>query len=319
MTSFRTEIDPESPDWRINYPDHIGMMGSCFAEHIGAQLIKRRFKVDLNPFGVLFNPVSIASGLQRLISAKPYAIDDLFVRDGLWHSFDHHSRFSATDPVAVLEMMNGRLEQSSKNFRQIKYLFITFGTARVFHHLESGRIVSNCHKVPASEFQYSLLRIGDIVRLYTRIFNELEQLNPELEIVLTVSPVRYWKDGPAGNQISKSTLLLAVSELVSNFNSVNYFPAYEIFMDDLRDYRFYGEDLLHPGTAGVQYVWKKFADCYFSEQAHQISKRVEKIEKDKSHIPLNPESDTHKGFLERVDKKISALQNEYPGLDLDFS
>lgn len=319
MTSFRTVVDPESPEWRLNYPDQIGMMGSCFAEHIGNHLIKQKFKVDLNPFGVLFNPVSIASGLQKLIGYQSYTIDDLFVRDGLWHSFDHHSRFSGTDPVKVLEKMNGRYEQSSEKFRQMKFLYITFGTARVFHHLKSGKIVSNCHKLPASEFQYSLLRIGDIVRLYTRIFNELKQLNPDLRIVLTVSPVRYWKDGPNGNQISKSTLLLAVSELVSSFNSVSYFPAYEIFMDDLRDYRFYGDDLLHPGSAGVQYVWKRFTECYFSEQTHRISTRVEKIQKDKSHIPLNPESDSYSGFLENVEAKISAFKKDYPDLDLDFS
>ena len=318
MSTFRTEITPDPPGWQISYPDRLLLMGSCFAEHIGNGLINRLFQVDLNPFGVLFNPVSIGGGIQRLITGHPYTLDDLFFRDGLWHSFDHHSRFSGTDPLEVVARINERLNSSRELLKETSIFMITFGTARVFHHLPTGRIVSNCHKLPAQEFQYNLLRIGDIVRLYTLLIQEINKINPDIRIVLTVSPVRYWKDGPNGNQISKSTLLLAVSELVENFSNAYYFPAYEIFMDDLRDYRFYDEDLLHPGKAGIAYVWQKFAGTFFSAETQEIIRRVEKIQKDRSHIPLNPESETYRQFQEKLNQKISQLQSDYPDYPFRF-
>lgn len=318
MSSFRTEITPDNPGWTIHYDNQLLMMGSCFAENVGNELKTRLFQVDLNPFGVLFNPVSIAGGMQRLIQNNPYETDDLFFRDGLWHSFDHHSRFSGTDPNEVLQNINLRLKGSAHVLSQATVFFITFGTARVYHHIQSGRVVANCHKLPAAEFNTSLLRVGDIVKLYTRIIQDILQVNPTIQIVLTVSPVRHWKDGANGNQLSKATLLLAVSELVKNIVNVSYFPAYEMFMDDLRDYRFYAEDLIHPGSSGIAYIWEKFCACYFSEEAQTIMKRVEKIQKDRAHIPLNPESDTYRLFQEQVNKKMHALQSDFPQLNFSF-
>lgn len=313
MHTFRTEIDPENPGFSISHRDQLMMMGSCFAEHMGEYLRSLQFRIDLNPFGILFNPVSIAGGIQRLLTEQPYELEDLFVRDGLWHSFDHHSRFSGTDPLEVLEVINTRLGESAQTLKSANYFFITFGTARVYHHLKSGRVVSNCHKLPGAEFSYELLRVGDIVRLYTRLLQDLIHVNPDIRIILTVSPVRYWKDGPAGNQVSKSTLILAVSELVSNFEEASYFPSYEIFMDDLRDYRFYGDDFLHPAPAGISYVRQKFSQCYFSEETKEMTRRIEKILKDRSHIPLNPGSDAYREFQQSLEKKTEALKKDYPG------
>lgn len=318
MSNFRTTVVPDPPSWNISYPDKILMMGSCFAEHIGENLKNRLFKIDLNPFGVLFNPVSIGGGIQRLINGQPYSVDDLFFRDGLWHSFDHHSRFSGVDPLAVTSHINQKLDNSRSSLLSAKALYITFGTARVYHHVKSGRIVSNCHKLPANEFQYDLLRIGDIVRLYSRLFKEILNLNPGIQVVLTVSPVRYWKDGANGNQISKSTLVLAASELSNEFEQVSYFPAYEIFMDDLRDYRFYDEDLIHPGKPGIAYVWQRFAETYFNKATRDIMARVEKIQKDRSHIPLNPDSDAYQVFLSRLEERIKQLQADFPHLGFSF-
>lgn len=318
MKEFRTVVSPDQPGWSIDYSEQVVMMGSCFAENIGNKLINRLFSVDLNPFGVLFNPVSIAGGIQRLISQEEYGMDDLFFHQGLWHSFDHHSRFSGTDPIEVLDGVNKRLIESSQKLREAKSLFVTFGTARVYHYLKTGRVVSNCHKLPAAEFQNQLLRIGDIVRLYTRIFQDIWHINPDLNIVLTVSPVRYWKDGPNGNQISKSTLLLAMSELVKDFEKASYFPAYEIFMDDLRDYRFYDQDMLHPGQAGIDYVWDKFSKCYLDEETRSIMAKVEKIKKAKSHIPINPETEAYKEFQKNLEEKIRILRSDYPELDFNI-
>ncbi len=318
MKVFRTEITPDQPEWSIAYESPLMMMGSCFAESIGDKMNERLFQIDLNPFGVLFNPVSIGGGIQRLITEEEYSMDDLFFHQGLWHSFDHHSRFSGTDPVEVLEGINKRLEDSSANLKKAARLFVTFGTARVYHYVKTGRVVSNCHKVPSGEFRNQLLRVGDIVRLYTMIFQELWHINPNLDIILTVSPVRYWKDGPNGNQISKATLLLAVSELVEKYGKVGYFPAYEIFMDDLRDYRFYASDMLHPGQAGIEYVWDKFSSCYFGDETRSIIKRVEKIIKSKSHIPRNPDTDTYREFQKQLEKKIQSLKSDYPDLSFDL-
>jgi len=318
MKAFRTEVTPDKPDWSISHAGSYMMMGSCFAEHIGDMMTERCFEIDLNPFGVLFNPVSIAGGIQRMISSQEYVVEDLFFYQGLWHSFDHHSRFSGTDPLEVLDSINKRLSSSAVNLRKIKSLFITFGSARVYHYVKTGRVVSNCHKVPAGEFQNQLLRVGDIVRLYSRIFQELWLFNPDLNIVLTVSPVRYWKDGPNGNQISKATLLLAVSEMVEKFDRISYFPAYEVFMDDLRDYRFYGQDMLHPGQSGIDYVWEKFSECYYSNETRSVIAKVEKIIKAKSHIPRNPDTEENQKFINKLEGKIQALKKEFPDLSLDL-
>jgi len=318
MKVFRTEITPDQPNWSLSYTGSLMMMGSCFAEHIGNKMIERLFQVDLNPFGVLFNPVSIAGGIQRMITTEEYGMDDLFFHQGLWHSFEHHSRFSGTNPVEVLDGINKRLKVSAANLRQIKSLFITFGTARVYHYVKTGRVVSNCHKVPAGEFQTQLLRVGDIVRLYTRLFQELWHLNPDLNIVLTISPVRYWKDGPNGNQISKATLLLAVSEMVKKFDRISYFPAYEIFMDDLRDYRFYDQDMLHPGKSGIDYIWDKFSGCYYSNETSGVVARIEKIIKDRSHIPRNPDTDAYRKFQIQLKEKIQSLKSDYPNLNFEL-
>ena len=315
MKDFRTEIIPEQPGWFLEHSDQTLMIGSCFAEHIGKGLLERYFRIDLNPFGVLFNPVSIAGGIQRLISGDAYVIDDLFVYQGLWHSFDHHSRFSGLDPVEVLDRINQQLKESSDKLKKTTRLYITFGTARVYHYKKTGRIVSNCHKVPAQEFENQLLRVGDIVRLYTKIIQDLLHINPDLKLVFTVSPVRYWKDGHNGNQISKATLLLAISELTKKFEQLSYFPAYEIFMDDLRDYRFYDQDLLHPGPAGIAYTWRKFEETYFTPDIIKLNNRIEKIIKARNHKPRNPDTDEYQKFLEDLRNKEEQLKREHPEID----
>ena len=316
MKDFRTEINPEHPGWYLSHTDQTLMIGSCFAEHIGARLIEQSFNLDLNPFGVLFNPVSIAGGIQRLITGDAYQIEDLFVHQGLWHSFDHHSRFSGTDPLEVLNRINQQLNDSSERLKSTGKVFITFGTARVYHYKETGRVVSNCHKVPAQEFENHLLRVGDIVWLYTRIIHELIHINPELKIVFTISPVRYWKDGPMGNQVSKATLLLAVSELIKNFDQLSYFPAYEIFMDDLRDYRFYDQDLIHPGASGLSYIWRKFGETYFTTETLDLNNRIEKLVKATKHKPRNPDTKEYQKFLEDLNNKKEQLHNDHPNINL---
>lgn len=313
---MRTEVIIDKADFPFDYNNRVIFMGSCFSENIGGFLKERRFNIDLNPFGVLYNPVSIASGIHRLINPVDYKEEDLFYHQGWWHSFDHHSNFSHADKNVCLESINSRLKSAAESLRTAKYMFVTFGTARVFLQKSDGKVVSNCHQVPASLFDNQLLRVGDIVRMYTLLIQELASINEELKWVLTVSPVRHWKNGPVGNQVSKATLLLAANELKNNFSQVEYFPAYEIFMDDLRDYRYYDDDMLHPGSQGVSYTWKKFNDAYISDSARSNIKVVESFIRAKNHRPRNPGSDEHKEFMKKQSKSVFELSKKYPEMDL---
>lgn len=313
---MRTEVKIEKSDLPFGYGQKIIFMGSCFSEHIGSKLEQRKFDVDLNPFGVLYNPVSIASGLQRMLHGNPYSEEDLFFHQGWWHSFDHHGRFSHADKATCLEDINKRLAAGINSLRKSQYIFVTFGTAKVFHKLSSGRVVSNCHQVPADQFEIQLLRVGDIVRMYSLLIQEVAAFNRDLKWVFTVSPVRHWKNGPVGNQISKASLLLAVSELNEKFKNTGYFPAYEIFMDDLRDYRYYADDMLHPGSQGIEYTWDKFVDSYISPPALSIMKSVESLIRAANHRPRNTPSLEYRDFMNKNYTATLEIAEKHPEIDL---
>ena len=314
---MRTEVNIEKSLNPFGYEHHILFMGSCFSEHIGTRLRERKFNVDLNPFGILYNPVSIASGIQRMVKGRPYLEDDLFFHQGWWHSFDHHSSFSNADKTVCIEEINKRLELSAGNLSKAKYIFVTFGTALVFLETGSGKVVSNCHQLPAELFENQLLRVGDIVRMYSLLLNEVSALNRNLRWVFTISPVRHWKNGPVANQVSKSTLLLAVSELKSKFDNVEYFPAYELFMDDLRDYRYYSDDMLHPGSQGIEYTWGKFTGVYIDERAKGMIRNIESLMKAKNHRPRNTASEEYRAFRKNQYEKALKLSKENPAVDFN--
>jgi len=313
---MRTEVHTIKTKLPIDYENQFMMMGSCFSEHIGERLSQRKFNIDLNPFGVLYNPVSIASGIQRLLIQNPFEEEDLFFHQGWWHSFDHHSSFSHQDKQKCLEKINERLTISGQSLKNSAYIFVTFGTSRVYHQKSNGRVVSNCHQVPADLFETQLLRVGDIVRMYSLLIQELASINPGLKWIFTVSPVRHWKNGPEGNQVSKATLLLAVNELKEKYEQVDYFPAYEIFMDDLRDYRYYADDLLHPGTQGIEYTWKKFIEAFLTDKSINIMKLVEALIKAKNHRPRNAGSAEHIEFINKKYREAKLLADNNPYIDL---
>lgn len=316
---MRTEVIIPKSRSELSYDQDTIMMGSCFSEHIGERLLQRKFRLDLNPFGVLYNPVSIASGIQRLIKQNPFEENDLFYHQGWWHSFDHHSCFSNSNKDACLTNINERLTLSGNLLRKARQVFVTFGTSWVFHKKDNGRVVSNCHQAPAALFESRLLRVGDIVRMYVLLIQEIAAFNPELQWIFTVSPVRHWKNGPQANQISKATLLLAISELKEKFENVDYFPAYEIFMDDLRDYRYYADDMLHPGTQGIEYTWKKFTETYLGVQTMTIMREVEELARAKNHRPRNPGSADYLDFKRNMYLKTISLSDKHPYIDLsDF-
>ena len=300
---FRTEVMVLRAEFRIAYPDKIMMLGSCFVENISEKLLSANFQADVNPFGIVYNPVSVANSLYDLINNRAFTEDDLFLHQGVYHSFAHHSRFSDTNKEAVLEQINTRGKQSSAFLREATVLIITFGTANTYRLLSSDKVVSNCHKLPAKLFREERLSVNQIVEEWNRLIESL----PNLKILFTVSPIRHWKDGAHENQLNKATLLLAINELIKANKNCSYFPSYEIMLDDLRDYRFYAEDMIHPSSQAVDYIWEKFSNTYFDTKTKELIKEWESIQKALNHRPFNPDSEEHKQFLKEVEKRKEAF------------
>ena len=305
---FRTEIKIKKASFDINHKSKIMFLGSCFTENIGNILKKYKFNIDINPFGILYNPLSVKKSLEILLNNETFSESDLVKRDDIWHSFSHHSRFSGIKKTEVLENINTQLAVSSEFLRKANYLFITFGTAWTYFLKEDNEVVSNCHKFPAKDFERKLIEIDFIVSEMKSILDKLLAQNKNLKIIFTVSPIRHWKDGANGNQISKATLLLAIQKLRKEYYSASYFPSYELVIDDLRDYRFYADDMLHPNDLAVEYIREKFAECYFSSSTKEINKEIVAISKAESHRPFNPNSESHQKFLQKLNKRIEKLQ-----------
>ena len=230
---FFTEVEIPDCPWKIDYQSGVMMMGSCFTENIGQKLADLKFNIDLNPFGILYNPVSLANSLRRLMQPRQFIASDLFFDQGSWNSFSHHSRFSGSDRDQVLNTINRQLEQSSLFLKSTRLLVITFGTAWVYEWIQNGQVVANCHKIPAKEFRRYRLTIDEIAKEYNELHTELLKFNPNIKMVFTVSPIRHWKDGAIENQLSKATLLLSINQLIKRPGKdlCYYFPSYEILMD----------------------------------------------------------------------------------------
>ncbi|MFP4024714.1 MAG: GSCFA domain-containing protein [Thiohalospira sp.] len=316
MKTFRTTIQPKLSKYKITYHTPVLFMGSCFTENIGNKMYALKFPAMINPFGVLYNPASVQKGLEILIDQKAFNPGDLEFFNGQWFSFYHDTEYSHPDQQKCLEKINGSIKLAASHVRKSKYLFISFGTAWVYKYLKTERIVSNCHKIPAKEFERVKLGVEDIFVEWAKLINRLNELNKNLKIIFTVSPVRHWKDGAVQNQLSKSTLILAIHQLIKIFKNVEYFPSYEIMMDDLRDYRFYANDMLHPSNEAVEYIWNYFSETYFDDETKRITQDINKILQARSHRPLNPETELHKKFLQSQLKSVEKLSKKYPFIDL---
>ena len=258
--NFQTSVELPAGMPSVSHADHILLMGSCFAENIGRQLMDAGFQLDLNPFGILYNPLSVSSALREIIRNKEYNKQDLFAYKDLWHSPMHHGSFSAFTPEETLHTINSRLHHAYKKLPELNWLIVTMGTAYVYKQKESGQVVANCHQLPESHFLRYRLSVEEIVEDYTALITEMSALNPDLKWLFTVSPIRHIRDGMHANQLSKSTLLLAIDRLQQLFpERVFYFPSYEIILDELRDYRFYADDMLHPSPLAIRYLWECFS------------------------------------------------------------
>jgi hypothetical protein len=315
--SFFTEIQiPEFPN-QMDYSKSMMLFGSCFSENIGQKLIDLKFDVDMNPFGILYHPESIANSLRILLEKRIFTGNDLFQDQSLWNSFYHHSRFSDVDRDAALEKINNRISTSHEFLKKADFLIITFGTSWVYELKQTGQIVSNCHKIPATEFKRFRLGVFEITDVYRELLEQIWKLNPALKIIFTVSPIRHWKDGAVENQLSKATLLLAIDQLIKGFGdqACAYFPSYELMMDELRDYRFYAEDMLHISPVAIDYIFERFSKVMITKESIVISKKMMKLRKAFDHRPVNPETIEFKAFIQQNLLLVNQLATQFPNLD----
>lgn len=272
--------------------------------------------VMINPAGTVFNPVSVCNTLETITNQKEFDLDDLHFHDGTWLSFYHYTDFSSDNPATLLEKINRRSKEAFDFLKGTSLLFVTLGTSRVFKWKKTGLIVSNCHKIPSGQFDPVLLTVDEIVTLWTEQLDKLQLLFPQLHVVFTISPVRHWKDGAHSNQVSKSILFLAVEELLKHKTAPKYFPAYELVMDDLRDYRFYADDMLHPSDSAINYIWESFARSYLTNNTINTWNEVVKITKAYHHRFHNNSELKIKDFAGRILKKISEIELKVPTIDL---
>jgi hypothetical protein len=272
--------------------------------------------VMVNPSGTVYNPASVCDTLDMIIAANGSVISDLQNNNGTWFSFRHSTGFSSEDPGELLNMINVRNREALKFLSGTRFLVVTFGTARVYRWKQTGEIVSNCHKLPSASFLNEMLSVEDIVRLWNNQLSRLMSLFPEIKVIFTVSPVRHWKDGAHDNQVSKSVLFLAIEELLKHPSAPDYFPSYEIVMDDLRDYRFYEDDMLHPSPRAVDYIWNAFAGCFLDKETVKLRNEVEAITRAAEHRISNIHSKETALFASNMLEKIDRLAECNPSLCL---
>lgn len=312
---FRTEIPVEKTEVNIDHRSKLMLLGSCFSQNIGQKLLDGNFNVELNPFGVLYNPLSIAKSLQLLLDKKQFAESDLFEDRGVYNSFSHHSSFSSDDRNECLKNINESIDRASSKLENLDYLIITFGTAYVFSLKETDEVVSNCHKVPASLFDRRRLSVAEIIDEWGGLLQKMREVNPKLKVIFTVSPIRHWKDGAHGNQLSKSILLLAIDELQNQEKNVFYFPSYELVLDDLRDYRFYASDMLHPNEIAIDYIWQHFSEMYFCGDTMGIIREWNQLVRGVEHRTQNETSKEYQDFLKIIMDKLLIFKSKYSYLD----
>jgi lysophospholipase L1-like esterase len=313
MMQFRTQVPIPKSDNPIDYSSKVLSFGSCFAVNMAEKLDYFKFKNSCNPFGILFHPLAIEKLMDRAISGKRFGEKDVFFHNERWHCFDVHSDLSNDNKEEFIETLNLQLETAHQQIREATHAIITYGTSWVYRNIEKEAIVANCHKVPQKQFVKELLSVDAIQRSVEKIINLIHSVNPDCAVIFTVSPVRHSKDGFVENQRSKSHLITAIHQIQNPESQIlNYFPSYEIMMDELRDYRFYAEDMLHPNQVAIDYIWERFKETNISETAYAVVEEVETIQKSLSHKPFNPNSDSHKKFEAKLKEKIAKLVSQYP-------
>lgn len=305
--NFTTKIPIAKSATPIDYDSKILSLGSCFAENIGAKFSYYKFQGTVNPFGIIFNPVSIEKLIERIVNKQKFTEEDIFFHNDLWHCYEVHSELSHPDKVFFIERLNRILSEAHFQIFKLTHLQITYGTSWVYRNKSSERIVANCHKVPQSQFGKEILSAATIEESIQNTIDLVRKINPGCNFVFTVSPVRHIKDGFVENQRSKAHLITAIHNCL-----VDYFPSYEIVMDELRDYRFYAEDMLHPNQVAIDYIWERFSENHISKACLDTMEEVGSIQKALAHRPFNPDSDSHQKFLKSLHDRIDRLQQQFP-------
>lgn len=314
MLEFRTRIEQSALAPRIGYGDQIVCMGSCFAEEIGKRLASIKLQAHVNSLGILYNPVSIAHALELSIDRAVLPDAEVICHNGLWHSLSHHGKFSDEEKESLKTRISRVQAKTLEGLRKATWLIVTLGTANVFRYLETGSVVANCHKVPAARFSRERLSVEASEDALERIVRATRKVNSDISILFTVSPVRHIRDGLIENQRSKATLLLAVDRICKLHRNVHYFPAYEACMDDLRDYRFYADDLVHPSVMATEYIWQRFTEAIFSPAAIETGKEIMKLNRAVAHRPIGRSRDNIRAFANKQLQFIRDLEEKNPGI-----
>lgn len=309
----------KQPTNLIDYHSKILLLGSCFVENMGEKLSYFKFQHLQNPFGIIFNPVSLARIIERSLKQQYYTENDIFFHNDLWHCFEAHSELSHSNKEAFLNTLNELVDSTHKQLHASTHIIITLGTAWVYRFMETNSIVANCHKVPQKQFTKELLSVDDITKSLETIINLIKSVNSKATFIFTVSPVRHIKDGFVENTRSKAHVIAAVHDVIQKkLAAINhqpptnhYFPSYEIIMDELRDYRFYSEDMLHPNQTAIHYIWEVFKHVWISMEAFKTMDRVDHIQKGLLHKPFNPTSKAHQDFLQKLEAEKLEVQKKH--------
>ncbi len=316
--NFTTKVPIEKYQNLIDYNSRIISLGSCFAENMAEKFEYFKFQNSVNPFGIIFNPVSIEKLVNRIVNRIEFAEEDIFFHNDLWHCYEVHSELSNANKEDFLNNLNSILTDNFKIISNATHFIITYGTSWVYRlrqaQPDKNSVVANCHKVPQSQFDKEILSVEIIGQSIKNTINLIQKINPNCNFIFTISPVRHIKDGFVENQRSKAHLITALQSLIFNMQSANYFPSYEIMMDELRDYRFYADDMLHPSQTAIDYIWIKFFENYISESEFSKMNQVCEIQRALKHRPFNPESESHLKFLSNLNLKISKIQEVLPSI-----
>ncbi|HLW31515.1 MAG TPA: GSCFA domain-containing protein [Aequorivita sp.] len=319
---LQTEIPLYPQENRIDYSSKILLLGSCFSENIGGKFDYCKFQNLQNPFGVIFNPVSIGRLVIRAIENELFSEADVFQHNGMWKCFETHSELSCLDKDELIRILNDSLHLLRRTLFSSTHIIFTYGTSWVYRHLESDKIVANCHKLPQKNFKKELLSIDIISKSIQNTIDKISTVNKRASIIITVSPVRHIKDGFVENSLSKSHLISAIhtsTSLEQRKFQPYYFPSYEIMMDELRDYRYYSEDMLHPNKTAIEVIWEKFSKVWVSANAESLQKEIASIQNGLLHKPFNPLSEEHLRFSKTLQYKISAVQQKFPHIQFKIS
>ncbi len=311
---FRTVIDIKSFDRKIDHSSRILSLGSCFADNIARRMQRAKFRVEASPTGILFNPESIARAVERFVASESPAREELRHDGERYFGYDFHSAFADADPERALAAMREAARRGADALRRADTVIITFGTAWIYRLRENGEVVANCHKQPQSLFARELLAADRIADSYAKL---LEGPLADKHVIFTVSPVRHLGDGAERNSLSKAVLRVAVGELASRFPDADYFPSFEIMNDELRDYRFYADDMTHPSQTAVDYIWERFGATAFAESARRAAERAERIAEAAEHRPFDPRGEAHRNFCRAMLRRIDELRREQPQMQFD--